>query len=183
LSWRPLTAFLAGAAVCVILYDSQGMGLWICAVAYPHLGPALADVILLLWFLVPFAAIRYGLRDRPVQLAFAASVISTSTLFLALWSSPTEVWVALVVLAACCIAASTPWRRSLIPVAASCAFGAALMECLDRVGYFDFNWAIPGLQRLSPVLPLLSVMLIVSVVFSWLHSRLRPSQLAGGIHA
>jgi hypothetical protein len=183
LSWRPLTAFLTAAIVCAMLYDSQGFGLWICAVAFPHLGPPLADVILLLWFLVPFAAIRYGFRDRPVQLAFAASAVSTSGLFLALWSSPSEVWMVLTLLAALCIAASAPWRRSLVPVAASCAFGTALMEGLDRVGYFNRAIEIPGLQRLSPVLPLLSVMLIVSVLFSWLHRRLPRHQLAGGSHA
>ena len=184
LSWRPLTAFFAAAIVCVILYDSQGMGLWICAVAYPHVGPPLADVILLLWFLVPFAAIRFGLRDRVVQIAFAASIVTTSALFLDLWYSPSEVWAALLLLAASCIAVSTPWRRSLVPVAATCAVGAALMEGLDRVGYFNhFDWAIPGLQRLSPVLQLLSVMLIVSVSFSWLHHRISRPQLTGATHA
>jgi hypothetical protein len=139
-------------------------------------------VILLLWFLVPFAAIRYGFRDRPAQLALAASVVTTSGLFLDLWSSPSEVWVALLLLAAFCIAVSTPWRTSLVPVAASCAVGAALMESLDRVGYFNWAIEIPGLQRLSPVLQLLSVMLIVSVFFSWLHRRLPIYQLAGGVH-
>jgi hypothetical protein len=179
LSWRPLAAFSAGTAVFVVLYESLFMGLWFFAMDHPHMGESFGDATFQLWFLVPFAAVRYGIRDRPVQVAFTALLVATGCLTL-LFSVP-EIWILLVWLAAFGIATATPWRRSLIPLAVSCTVGAGITEIFFHVGHLD--WAIPGLPQSFPVLPSLIDMLAVSILFSWTHRRFHRSQNIGAAHA
>jgi len=188
LSWRPLTAFLTGASFFAILsYNLVFPILFFFAMGHPHFGEAFGDATLQLWFLVPFAVIRFGIRDRAVQLAFAVSLISTGVLFLDLFypvlfpEGTSERYIGFVLLAPICFAILSPWRRFLIPVAASCAAGSAVAECFYRLSGLD--WAIPGLQQLFPVVPTLFDALVVAIVFSWIHRLQRHAQIAGGVHA
>jgi hypothetical protein len=144
--------------------------LFFVAFGYPHIGEPFADTALQLWFLVPFALIRYGIRDRAVQFVLAASLLFNGELFVIQFfpSLAPEVQVGLAVTAALSIAAMGPWRRFLIPLAASCAVGSAVAEGFYRVNALD--WTIPGLAEQFPVIPALIDTVTVAIVFSWLHS-------------
>ncbi len=182
LSWRSLAAFFAGAIVFAFLYDRLVFPyMWFFAMDHPHIGEPLGDASLMLCFLLPFAAIRYGLRDRAVQLAFAAALVSAGVLLLGLgWLLP-EFWLAFVLLIAVCIVASTPWRTSLVPLAASCTVGAAIMESFWHMG--GFSVAVPGLRTLFPVFPALVDTLATAIIYSWIHRRMHRPQLIGAAHA
>jgi hypothetical protein len=179
LTWRPLTAFFAGAILYAFLNDRLVFpAMWFFAMSHPHLGEPIGDVTLALFFLVPFAAIRYGLRDRVVQLALASVLLAIGVVFIGLaWDIP-EAWIAFGLLASVCIVAATPWRRLLVPLAVSCTLGAIILEIS-----FYVDWAVPGLRSLFPVLPAFFDVLAMAIVFSWSHRRFQRSQFAGAAHA
>lgn len=177
LTWRHLTAFFAGAILYAFLYDRLTFPLMFgFALSCPHIGEPFGEVILALFFLVPFAAIRYGLRDRVVQLALAFLLLAIGVVSLGL----PEIWTAFGLLAPVLIVAATPWRRSLVPLAVSCTLGAIVWEASSRVRGFD--WAAP-LQSSFAVLPTLSAALAIAIVFSWSHRRFQRAQSAGAAHA
>jgi len=182
LTWRPLTAFFAGAILYAFLYDRLVFpAMFVFALAHLHIGELIGDVTLALFFLVPFAAIRYGLRDRVVQLAFASVPVAVGVVFIGLaWSIP-EVWIAFGLLVPISIVAATPWRRSLVPLAVSCTLGAIVLETSFHVRGFD--WAVPGLRSLFPVLPAFFDVLAMAILFSWSHRRFQRRQFAGAAHA
>ncbi len=184
LSWRPVTAFLTGAGLFAILsYNLIFPILFIFAIGHPHFGEAYGDATLQLWFLVPFAVIRYGIRDRAVQLAFAASLISAGVLCLDPFfpGGAPDIYIGFALLAAICFAILSSWRWFLVPVAVSCAAGSAVAECFYRIRGLD--WAIPGLQQLFPVVPTLFDTLAVAITFSWIHRRLNRPERIGAAHA
>lgn len=77
---RPAAAFVAGTVAFVVIYRLRWMrffppgwrscwsGGW---VHHAYFVRSTQSVMFLLWFLLPFAAARYGLRDRFVRLTFA----------------------------------------------------------------------------------------------------------------
>jgi hypothetical protein len=179
LTWRPLTGFFIGAIVFALFYDYLVFPmLFVFALGNPHLGEPFGDASLQLCFLLPFAAVRYGVRDRVVQLTFVTLLVAAGVFVL--WFLP-ETWIAPALLAVVCVVVSIPWWRSLIPLVVSCMVGAAIMEGLGNVGYL--YWAIPGLRSSFPVLPAFLNMLVVAFVFSWIHRRLKSSPIAGATHA
>lgn len=72
-------------------------------------GPLLACIMSTLWFALPFAAIRYGLRDRFVQLTFAIAV-GTTVAFLAIPFASLVCAAATLVLASAAFL-SNRWRK------------------------------------------------------------------------
>jgi hypothetical protein len=182
LIWRPLAAFFAGIVFFALLVDRLTFPLMFgFALSYPHISEPFGDVIFALFFLVPFASIRYGLRDRVVQLALAFLLLAIGVVFLgAIWDI-TETRIAFGLLVPVSIVAATPWRRSLAPVAVSCTLGAIVMEASSRVRGFD--WAVPGLQSSVASLPAFFAVLAIAIVFSWSHRRFQRPQSAGADHA
>jgi hypothetical protein len=72
-------------------------------------GPLLACIMSTLWFALPFAAVRYGLRDRFVQLTFAVAA-GTTVAFLAIpWAS--LVCAAVTLILATAAFTSKTWRK------------------------------------------------------------------------
>ena len=168
---RPVVAFVAGAAAYAILsYNLIFPMLFFVAWGYPHIGEPFGDATLQLWFLAPFALIRYGIRDRAVQMVLAASLLFNGELFVTqvFPGLAREYQVGLAVAVAFGIAVAGPWRRYVIPGAASCAVGSAVAEGFYRVSGLD--WTIPGLAEQFPVIPGLIDTLTVAIVFSWLHA-------------
>jgi len=74
-------------------------------------GPLLACIMSTLWFALPFAAVRYGLRDRFVQLTFVVAMGSTVA-FLAIPFASLACAAATLMLAIAACTSNT-WRRPL----------------------------------------------------------------------
>jgi hypothetical protein len=94
-------------------------------------GPLLACIMSTLWFALPFAAVRYGLRDRFVQLTFAVAM-GTTLAFLAI------PWTSLVCAAATLVLAiaaftSRTWRKPLEVLLWSGAAGLAMIAASNAV--------------------------------------------------
>jgi hypothetical protein len=189
LTWRPLAAFLAGAGVSATILYAE-LPTWIghifLLIGHPHIWPPLDQVRSELWFLVPFAAVRYGIRDRVVQLALALLLATSGPFYLGFWFDFDPIPITCIacgLLVAACLAISSPWRAALIPLAGICALGFAVSECQNHiqwvadVDYRDRAWWMLVLVN----------MFVVSIVFSWLHSlihrRLQRSYPIGAAHA
>ncbi len=168
LSWRPLTAFLSGGLVFAMLWDRLGFPIFLFAITHSYSGAPIADTTILLWFLVPFSAVMYGIRDRDVQLALAASLVAPGVMVLdaGLGDRALAVCVAFVVIAAMCMVVSRGWRRPLISLVVSCAVGVATQESLDHIG----KLAMPAIAAVD--------MVAVCLVFSWMHHHLRRPRSA-----
>jgi hypothetical protein len=173
LCWRPLTALCFGGLIFAVLYDRLIFPMWLFAMCHTYAGTSIADATMQLWFLVPFGAVRYGIRDRIVQLAFATLLIATGIIFLDLWlgNHTLAVCVTFASVAAICMVISRPWRISMISLVVSCAVGVATLECLEHIGWL----ATPAIATVD--------MLFVSIVFSRVHHWLHRPQLTGGVHA
>ena len=94
-------------------------------------GPLLACIMSTLWFALPFAAVRYGLRDRFVQLTFAVAM-GTTVAFLAI------PWASLVCAAATLVLAiaaftSRTWRKPFEVLLWSGAAGLAMIAASNAV--------------------------------------------------
>jgi hypothetical protein len=76
-----------------------------------HMGPLMACIMSTLWFALPFAAVRYGLRDRFVQLTFVVAMGTTVAFLFIPWASFVCA-VATLILAAAAFTSST-WRKPL----------------------------------------------------------------------
>ena len=76
-----------------------------------HAGPLLACIMSTLWFALPFAAIRYGLRDRFVRLTFAVAVGTTIAFLFIPWASLACAFATLALAAATVF--SRTWRKPL----------------------------------------------------------------------
>jgi hypothetical protein len=172
LSLRPLAAFLAGALVtAAFLYAQLPIALAhiLLAISHPHVWPLLDVAISDLWFLVPFAAVLYGIRDRVVQLGSAMLLATSGVFYLGLWFNFDPIPAACIacgLLVAACLAISNPWRASLIPLAGIYAMGFAASEGLEHIQWVqDLDYRDPAWRAI-----VLVYMLAMSIVFSWLHS-------------
>jgi hypothetical protein len=96
-------------------------------------GPVLACIMSTLWFVLPFAAVRYGLRDRFVQLTFAVAV-GTTLAFLAIpWASLACAAVTLVLAAAAFT--SRTWRKPLEVLLWTGAAGVTMIAVSSAVRF------------------------------------------------
>jgi len=94
-------------------------------------GPLLACIVSTLWFTLPFAAVRYGLRDRFVQLTFAVAVGATVAFLFIPWAS-LPVAAATLALAAAALT-STTWRKPFEVLACTAAAGLLMIGAADAV--------------------------------------------------
>ncbi len=189
LSLRPLAAFLAGALVTVaVLYAQLPIALAhiFLAISHPHIWPPLDVAMSDFWFLVPFAAVLYGIRDRAVQLGSAMLLVTSGVFYLGLWFNFDPIPATCIVcglLVAACLASSYPWRAALIPLAGICVMDFVVSECLNHIQWIaDLDYRDPAWWAI-----VLVYMLAMSIVFSWLHSwiyrRFNCPQPFGAAHA
>jgi hypothetical protein len=94
-------------------------------------GPLLACIMSTLWFALPFAAVRYGVRDRFVRLTFAVAVGTTLAFLCIPWASFVCA-VATLVLAAAAFTSRT-WRKPLEVLLWSGAAGLATIAAANAV--------------------------------------------------
>jgi hypothetical protein len=100
-------------------------------------GPLLACIMSTLWFALPFAAVRYGVRDRFVQLTFAVAA-GTTVAFLAIPFASLACAVATLVLAGAALLSST-WRKPLEVLLWTGAVGLCMIAGANAVRLrFDF---------------------------------------------
>ncbi len=138
-----------------------------------HTGPLLACIMSTLWFALPFAAVRYGVRDRFVRLTFAVAVGSTVAFLFIPWASLLCA-AATLALAAAALASNT-WRKPFEVLLWTGAAGL-LMVAVSTVVRIQVPRAFPHshslLTRSANELAFGGALLIVAVVCSRLHRLL-----------
>jgi hypothetical protein len=145
-----------------------------------HMGPLLACIMSTLWFALPFAAVRYGLRDRFVQLTFAVAV-GTTVAFLFIPFASLACAIAVLALAAAALASKT-WRK---PIAVLLWTGAAglLMVAVSTVIRIQVPRAFPHghtlLARNAPALLFQTGLLTLAFVCARLHALLLETSPPG----
>jgi hypothetical protein len=152
---------------------------------FPIAGPLLVSIMIPLRFVFPYAAVRYGLRDRFVQLAGATFLTINLVLVYPPVLSPLVAITVLLGFAAALIL--PPWRMPIIALSATLAGGiAAIAGLFGMVALGSAYLVEPHILSKSEV-PSGTVsfvaLFVPAVVCSWLHRRLLCSRLAGGAHA
>jgi hypothetical protein len=138
-------------------------------------GPMMACILSTLWFVLPFAAVRFGLRDRFVRLTFAIALGTTVAFLFIPWASA-SIALATVALAAAALL-SQRWRASLVVLAGTGTAGLAtflaaaalkgLVHPHSFLGGIVFtNGAMLGFQ---------GSLLVIAIAGSRLHRRLLES--------
>jgi hypothetical protein len=94
-------------------------------------GPLLACVMSTLWFALPFAAVRYGLRDRFVRLT-AVVALGTTLAFLCIPWASFVCAVATLILAAAALTSRT-WRKPLEVLLWTGAAGLSMIAAANAV--------------------------------------------------
>jgi hypothetical protein len=95
------------------------------------MGPLLACIMSTLWFVLPFAAVRYGLRDRFVRLT-AVVALGTTLAFLCIPWASLACAVATLLLAAAALLSST-WRKPLEVLLWTGAAGLLMIGAADAL--------------------------------------------------
>jgi hypothetical protein len=132
-------------------------------------GPLLACIMSTLWFVLPFAVLRYGRRDRFVQLTFAVA-IGTTLAFLSIPWASLACAAATLVLAAAAFTSST-WRKPLEVLLWTGAAGILTIAAADafRLGFHPQ----PGIERTlvsyAQILTFQGSLLVAAFVCSRLH--------------
>jgi hypothetical protein len=96
-----------------------------------HMGPLLACIMSTLWFALPFAAVRYGLRDRFVQLTFVVAMGTTVAFLFIPWAS--LICAAATVTLAAVALLSRTWRKPLEVLLWSGAAGLLVIATADAI--------------------------------------------------
>ena len=104
-----------------------------------HTGPLLYILLWTLWFVLPFAAVRYGVRDRFVQLTFAVAVGTIVAILFIPFASLTCAIATLALAAAAFTARS--WRKPL-----EVLLGTGAAGCLAFAAARAVNTAISSLH-------------------------------------
>jgi hypothetical protein len=182
LTWRTPVAFAAGIVILNLL--TSFVERWIIhhptswrttlhdTPAIFQIGPLLATLTIPLWFAVPYAIVRYGLRDRFVRLAAAALLLTTGTFLYIPFASLASALLALAILIAALF--STTWRRPAIVLIATVATGAAAFAAFLSAAAIGFQFVIeyvriPQFRLLFWEIAVLTSALIVALVCSRLH--------------
>jgi hypothetical protein len=151
-----------------------------------HTGPLLACIMSTLWFALPFAAVRYGLRDRFVQLTFAIAAGTTVAFLFIPWASPICA-VATLTLAAVAFT-SDSWRKPLEVLLWTGAAGLLMVAASDalrlkalRASYFAHSH--PLLAQSANELAFGAALLVLAFVCARMHTLLLepPSGAASSI--
>ncbi len=187
LTWRTPVAFLCGYAAfelmmrLIPIWIKHTPQLWRGPEYSPlvaKMGPLMAVVTVCLWFALPYGLVRYGRRDKFVQLAAASTLLASLIFFYPPVLSPI---VAIVVaVAAIVVLASPVWRRAGIALVSTVAAGAATVAAIASgvgLAHLYFSEQLhPGrlIYRYDPpwVAIDLATLLIVALVCSRLHARL-----------
>ncbi len=140
-----------------------------------HTGPLLFIIMWTLWFVLPFAAVRYGLRDRFVLLTFAVAVGSlVAILFIPVASLTCAI--ATLTLAAAAFTSGN-WRKPLEVLLGTGAAGFLAFTALNAVDAAIFlhrpDWGNSHFFRhygamLIVRLALLSVAFVCTRLYRWL---------------
>jgi len=135
-------------------------------------GPLLACIVSTLWFVLPFAAVRYGLRDRFVQLTFALALGTTVTFLFIPWAS-LSVGGGTLLLAAVAFA-SERWRTPLLVLAGTASVGLLTFASVGLVRglFFHPHDHQSFLYRYAPMADLQTTLLVIAIFGSHLHRRL-----------
>ena len=142
-------------------------------------GPLLACIMSTLWFVLPFAVIRYGLRDRFVRLTFAVAVGTTLAFLCIPWAS-LACAAATLVLAAAAFTSSI-WRKPFEVLAWTGAAGILTIAAADafRLSFHPQ----PGIERTlasyAEILTFQGSLLVAAFVCSRLHCWLLEPPAAG----
>jgi hypothetical protein len=214
LAWRPAAAFLFGYVsflIAAVLFQQPWVGpgagpqsplaamlqhgvapllpFAIARLVFPIAGPLLASITIPLRFVFPYAAFRYGLRDRMVQLAGAAYVATNLVLLYPPLLSP--LLAVAVVLGFATALMLAPWRRPTIALATSLAAGICALAGIFGIYTLGATYLLeqlphPGIlykaQMPSATLSLVALF-VAALVCSWLHRRLLRSPYSGVPHA
>jgi len=178
LTWRiPVALFIADVARELIfnlahLYFHVAPPTWRTTHA-PHLldsmGPLLACIMSTLWFALPFATVRYGLRDRFVQLTFAVALGTTVTFLFIPWAS--FVFAAATVVLAAAALFSNEWRKPAEILAWTAAAGILTIAAASavRLTYHPPAGLVRTLASYAEMLTFQGSLLVVAIVCSRLH--------------
>lgn len=199
LAWRGPAAFLI-ACMTFILLRSLYMMLYfplhsVSWLHHPYITETFVMAVFQLWFVVPFAAVKYGVQDRLVRLAFATSVIASCVYYCL--NTPVLLFVltgfALLAIAGLLVPAQ--WRGAFIVLCITVAIGTLAVVNLGNLAhlgcwvyahkplnetshfhYFETGYAFPHtIFWIVTWTMFLLNMLTLSFVCSRLHRLLWPS--------
>jgi hypothetical protein len=213
LAWRPAAAFLFGYCsflVATLVFQRPWAGpgavpqsslaamlqhgvalvpFGVARLIFPIAGPLLAAIMMPLRFVFPYAAVRYGPRDRFVELAGAAYIIMT---LVAVDPPVLSPLVAIMVVVGFASAlALARWRMPAVALAATLAAGLAAIAMVFEsyslgATYLLEQAAHPRIlykvEMPSAALSFVAL-LVAAAVCSSLHARLLRSSEIGGAHA
>jgi hypothetical protein len=150
-----------------------------------HMGPLLYSIVSTLLFVLPFAAVRYGLRDRFVQLSFAVAVGTTVAFFIPFASLTCAI--ATLAISAATLFSST-WRKPLevlLWTGAAGLLAEAAVGAVDTVilSHHPAESTRHFFAHYGAMLIFRSSLLAVAFVCSRLHHRLLRPNSGGGVHA
>jgi hypothetical protein len=208
LTWRTPAAFLLACVAFTILYKFNILFQypWPRGVFEPHhayIVKTLIYVTFQLWFLAPFAVVKYGSRDRLAQFTFGTTLILTCAYHYLGVPGFRLVFVIFVLLTMAALLLSVQWRGPLIALTATAAVGVVTLLNLQNLAhlycwvyehkalnatthyhYFETGYAFdhPTFWIVTWIIAILN-MLVLSFVYSRLHQRLsrptsRQSQIA-----
>lgn len=136
------------------------------------MGPLLACTMSTLWFVLPFAVVRYGVRDRFVQLTFAVAVGITVAFLFIPWASLLFSASTLALIAA--TMTSREWRKPAEILAWTASAGLLTIAAADALRLRIHPQ--PGIERAianyAQMFAFQIALLVVAIVCSRLHSLL-----------
>lgn len=200
LTWRTDAAFLGGCAAFIVMSFAPHRRPYI-----PHQEGALTNAPLLLasmmplarvflrmiatplWFLVPFGLVRYGARDRFVQLAALLALFGAGAyLNLAVLSLPNAAAALLLII---CALFSSAWRKPMIVITGAAVTGLAALGLSYGILAGLYHPAVQNHYESHPVAWMVNkmtaviAMAIPALVCSRLHRWLVESRSGGAAHA
>ncbi len=143
-------------------------------------GPLLACVMSTLWFVLPYAAVLYGVRDRFVRLAFAVTIGTTVAFLFMPWAS--ILFAAATVLLAAAALLSKSWRKPLEALACTAAAGILTIAAVDsfRLHFHPLGQVQRAIAGNVWILAFQGSFLVLAVVCSRLHRVFLQQPPAGG---
>jgi uncharacterized protein (TIGR03435 family) len=189
LAWRVpaawLGAYAMGTSVIALLMTHDP--LWLDA-DFKHVNPSgtvamaaftvVATPGMALWFVAPYAALRFGLRDKFSQLAVALFALTTAALLLGRSPAALIAGAALLIIATIAGLARSEWRRYII--ALSLTIGVALggfvgvLNVTERAVDYHPDWSY-NQHWLAVRIAMTLSFAILTVVCSLMHSLLYRS--------
>jgi hypothetical protein len=181
LTWRIVLALFVAEAGREFMFNLANLYFHVTPAAWrttqaPHLlnsmGPPLACIMSTLWFVVPFAAVRYGLRDRFVRLTFAVAA-GTTVAFLFIPYASLLLATATLTLAAAAFLSNT-WRKPLEVLAWTAGAGFLTIAAADalRLRYHPMGQAELAIARYAQMFAFQGSLLVLAFVCSRLHRLL-----------